>query len=137
MQRTRTQYKEQTERGGYLYPLETYRFHFNLENKNKPQICVSYHWHPELEILLVERGELTVTIEDREYTGKTGDLFFVNPGFLHTMYAREGKNTVYNAIVFDPRVPVLPDVRLCTEPLSRASAFRQAALPRKAGKSGD
>ena len=102
MQRTRTQYKEQTERGGYLYPLETYRFHFNLENKNKPQICVSYHWHPELEILMIERGELTVTIEDREYTGKTGDLFFVNPGFLHTMYAREGKNTVYNAIVFDP-----------------------------------
>ena len=102
MQRTRTHYKEQTERGGYLYPLETYRFHFNLENKNKPQICVSYHWHPELEILMIERGELTVTIEDREYTGKTGDLFFVNPGFLHTMYAREEKNTVYNAIVFDP-----------------------------------
>ena len=30
---------------------------------------------------MIERGELTVTIEDREYTGKTGDLFFVNPGF--------------------------------------------------------
>ena len=136
MQRTRTQYKEQTERGGYLYPLETYRFHFNLENKNKPQICVSYHWHPELEILMIERGELTVTIEDREYTGKTGDLFSSTPAFsIPCTPGRE--KTLSTRHCIRSRVPVLPDVRLCTEPLSRASAFRQAALPRKAGKSGD
>lgn len=101
MRETKTRYREQTERGGYLYPLETYRFHFDLKKKNMPQLCVSYHWHPELEILLVEGGELQVTIEAREYTGKPGDIFFVNSGDLHTMYAQAGKSTLYNAVVFD------------------------------------
>lgn len=98
----RVQYREQTERGGYLYPLETYRFHFDLSGKDTPQLCVSYHWHPELEILIVKNGELNVTIEGREYTGRPGDIFFVNCGLLHTMYAQPGKSTLYNAIVFDP-----------------------------------
>lgn len=102
MKRTKTQYREQTERGDYLYPLETYRFHFNLERKTAPQLCVSYHWHPELEILIVEKGTLSITIEGREYAGTPGDVFFVNSGFLHTMYAQAGENTAYNAIVFDP-----------------------------------
>ena len=97
----RIKYREQTEHGGYLYPLKTYRFHFNLEEKNQPQLCVSYHWHPELEVLIIEGGELALTIEGREYTGRPGDLFFVNSGFLHTMYAQPGKNTVYSAVVFD------------------------------------
>ncbi len=102
MKNQKIQYREQTERGGYLYPLETYRFHFDLSSKNLPQLCVSYHWHPELEILMLEGGELIVTIEGREYTGRPGDIFFVNSGLLHTMYAQPGKNTLYNAIVFDP-----------------------------------
>lgn len=101
MEQKKTQYREKTEHGGYLYPLETYRFHFNQEGKNISQLCVSYHWHPEVEILIVECGELDITIEGRRYTGTPGDIFFVNSGFLHTMYAQAGKNTVYSAIVFD------------------------------------
>ena len=82
MKKAKTRYREQTERGGYLYPLETYRFHFDQREKNTPQMCVSYHWHPELEILLIQEGELAITIEGSEYPGTSGDIFFVNPEFL-------------------------------------------------------
>ncbi len=101
MKKAKTRYREQTERGGYLYPLETYRFHFDQREKNTPQMCVSYHWHPELEILLIQEGELAITIEGSEYPGTSGDIFFVNPEFLHTMYAQAGQSTLYNALVFD------------------------------------
>ena len=33
MKKAKTRYREQTERGGYLYPLETYRFHFDQREK--------------------------------------------------------------------------------------------------------
>lgn len=94
-------YRERTERGESLYPFETYRFQFDLRRKAAPQHCTSYHWHPELEILLVESGELHVFIESEEYIGTTGDILFINSSLLHSMYAAAGKNTLYTAIVFD------------------------------------
>lgn len=102
MKQHKLQYREITNRGEALYPLETYRTNVNLEQKNFPMLCASYHWHPELEIILIEGGELCITIETHEYSGKTGDIFFVNSGHLHTIYAQSGKNSIYNAIVFDP-----------------------------------
>lgn len=101
MNQHKIQFREITDRGDALYPFETYRTHVNLEHKNIPMLCASYHWHPELEIIFVEGGELCITIETKEYWGKCGDIFFINSGNLHTIYAQSGKNSIYNAIVFD------------------------------------
>lgn len=94
-------YRETAERGDALYPFETYRTNVNLEHKSTPMLCATYHWHPEMEILLIESGKLSITIETQEYIGVSGDIFFINQGLLHTIYAQPGENTAYNAIVFD------------------------------------
>lgn len=101
MNNHKRKYRETTERGDALYPFETYRTNVNLENKSSPLLCATYHWHPELEILLVEGGRISITIEAEEFIGEPGDIFFINQGFLHTIYAQPGENTIYNAIVFD------------------------------------
>lgn len=101
MKNTKLRYRERTERGDSLFPFETYRFQFDLRQKTIPQYCTSYHWHPELEILLVEAGELHVFMESEEYTGTPGDILFINSSLLHSMYAAAETNTLYTAIVFD------------------------------------
>ena len=47
------------------------------------------HWHDEMEIIYVEEGELHVNIEDTDYYGKAGEIFFVNPRELHLMGAQD------------------------------------------------
>lgn len=98
---SKKRYRECKEHGDSLYPFETYRFQFDLRQKTSSQLCTAYHWHPELEILLIESGELHVFLESQEYIGRSGDVLFVNTGLLHSMYAAPGENTLYTALVFD------------------------------------
>ncbi len=44
---------------------------------------VPYHWHPESEIILIDASEVELTIGDRKYAGKRGDIYFVRSGELH------------------------------------------------------
>ncbi|NCB28568.1 MAG: AraC family transcriptional regulator [Clostridia bacterium] len=44
---------------------------------------VPYHWHPENEIILIGASEVELTIGDRKYTGRQGDVYFVRSGELH------------------------------------------------------
>lgn len=101
MQKTRLHYREQREYGDSLYPVKAYRFQHDLLQKAIPQLCVSYHWHPELEIILVEKGKLQVYIESEEYAVSEGELLFINSSLLHSMYAVPHQYTQYTALVFD------------------------------------
>ena len=59
---------------------------------------VPYHWHPEVEIITVLRGTVRVTIAERQYEGREGDVFFVNVGELHEI--RGGVDNLFRAFVF-------------------------------------
>lgn len=43
------------------------------------------HWHNELEIIYVRKGTLQVNIGGRDYSGRPGSVFLVNPQQLHLM----------------------------------------------------
>lgn len=93
MEATLSQYREKKVRGTADFPLSRYRF----VRKNRQ---VALHWHPEIEILYVADGEMSVQIAEENYILKTGDIFFVNPEELHAMTMFE-EVVDYHVIVFE------------------------------------
>lgn len=60
---------------------------------------VPYHWHPELEIIMVDGGTVELTIADRHFSARKGDVFFVGAEKLHEIRAAGPENT-FRAFVF-------------------------------------
>ena len=88
-----SQYREKKIRGTADFPLSRYRF----VRKNTQ---VAIHWHPEIEILYVADGEMSVQVAGEDYMLKKGDIFFINPEELHAMTMYEDVADYY-VIVFE------------------------------------
>lgn len=93
MEATLSQYREKKIRGTADFPLSRYRF----VRKNRQ---VALHWHPEVEILYVADGEMSVQVAEENHMLKTGEIFFVNPEELHAMTMYE-EVVDYHVIVFE------------------------------------
>ena len=87
------QYREKKIRGTYDFPLSRYRF----IRKNRQ---VALHWHPEIEIIYVAEGEMSVQVTGEDYVLNSGDIFFINPEELHAMTMFE-EIVDYHVIVFE------------------------------------
>ena len=72
--------KENIPHGTKEYPYDQYFIH-NI----KRQFQFPAHWHDEFEIIYIKQGNLSIFIEDHEYSGKAGSVFIVNPRELHFM----------------------------------------------------
>lgn len=72
--------KENIPHGTREYPYDQYFIH-----DIRRQFQFPVHWHDELEIIYIKHGNLQIFIEDREYSGKAGSVFLVNPRELHFM----------------------------------------------------
>lgn len=72
--------KESKPHGTKEYPYTQYHIHKPMKSFHVP-----VHWHQELEIIYVRSGKLDVSIEGTVYEGRSGDIYFVNPGELHYM----------------------------------------------------
>lgn len=80
-------------RGTYGFPFE-----FHHIDSSHPRYIMSYHWHVEYEIMRVLEGTLTVTLDEKSFTAKAGDIIFVHSGILHSGIPEK---CVYECIVFD------------------------------------
>lgn len=58
------------------------------------------HWHPDCELLYVEKGSIDVFCERRRHTLCVGDGLFVASGIMHYMRARSPE-TVLIVMIFD------------------------------------
>ena len=58
-------------------------------DSSHPRYVMSYHWHVECEIMRVLQGTLTVTLDEKSFTAKAGDVIFVNSGVLHSGIQKE------------------------------------------------
>lgn len=72
--------KENKPHGTKAYPYDQYFIH---GARHTFQIPV--HWHDEFEIIYIKKGQLRVVINQTEYSGKPGSIYFVNPRELHLM----------------------------------------------------
>ena len=94
---TSSQGQELADHGTPLFPIAFY--HDDLSHNRVP-----WHWHDELEAVVVERGETTVSAGRQHYTLKAGQGFFVNADVLHAAQGTKGTRCRYHSLVFHPRL---------------------------------
>ena len=86
--------KENKPHGTKEYPYTQYFIHHP-----KRAFHIPVHWHDEIEIIYVKKGELSICIQEEIYQPSVGDVFFVNPGELHFMES-EDMSVEYYTILF-------------------------------------
>ncbi len=90
--------RERRRHGSPEYPVE-----IDVTCEKMRQKSVPYHWHNELEWVLVERGALSLTIGAERYDGRPGDVFLIRSGALHEMHVPPG-GARYFAVLFPPEL---------------------------------
>lgn len=95
--KTDSQGREITEHGSVLFPAAFYADDLIAET-------ITWHWHDDLELIIVEEGEVIVAAGTEKYTLEQGEGFFINSGVLHTVL--EGKTEIsrIRSVVFHPRL---------------------------------
>lgn len=74
----RTDKKEQKRHGAASFPVACYLGDYKT-------IHVPWHWHDEMEVLVVEQGSGFVEISSAKYTVPAGSGCFINAGVLHAL----------------------------------------------------
>lgn len=94
---TDPQGRELVEHGTALFPVACY--HDSISEAEVP-----WHWHDDLEILMVETGVARVSANGTDHIVKQGEGFFINAGVLHGVWS-EGVGPCYlQSVVFHPRL---------------------------------
>lgn len=68
------------------------------------QSPVSWHWHDELELLIVTQGCIIAADEQNKYTIARGDGMFVNAGVMHSMRQKGSGTCRLHSMVFSTRL---------------------------------
>lgn len=89
--------REKREHGTMAFPFQIYPALDGSEAQDSD--FIPYHWHPELEIITVTAGHVSVTIAETAYEGERGDVFFVAGEQLHEIRAA-GRFNLFRSFVF-------------------------------------
>ena len=96
MQLASDQQKKQTHDSPH-FPCSAY---FTDWNHHKIE-GVPWHWHKELEFMVVVKGKVRLSFADQTYLLRIGDGFFGNSRCLHSMQMVDCDNCCVNSLVFD------------------------------------
>lgn len=66
--------------------------------------AVPWHWHEELEILLISEGSVLAAAGNEKFTLNAGDGLFINAGVLHADWHAAPGACLLRSIVFHPRL---------------------------------
>lgn len=89
--------REKKEHGTLSFPFQIYPALDGSEADDSD--FIPYHWHPELEIITVDCGRISLTISDHVYEGARGDVFFAASEELHEIRAA-GRENQFRSFVF-------------------------------------
>lgn len=83
--------------GNYGFPVACYQGDLQ---KN----TVAWHWHDELELILIVEGRITIGFGTSSEIISSGDACFLNAGVLHAAWRSDHQPCLYHSIVFHPRL---------------------------------
>lgn len=80
------------------YPVDTYYFQISMLS----MLMVRWHWHEEVELILVKSGEAWVKTEDSNVVLKEGQAMFINQNLLHSIRSSGGNDGEVYSLRFHP-----------------------------------
>ena len=93
---SKKEYEEKQRHGTVALPVGLHK----MEYPEGTDVIFYLHWHQEFEFLVLTKGQIVFTIEDREYELHEGDSVFINSNLLHSAKTVEGMACSFFAVVF-------------------------------------
>lgn len=90
-------YHETITHGDIVFPYNTYLCSIPLDFKEVPA-----HWHDEMEIIYIKKGQGVVTVDFREYRVNHDTIVLILPGQLHSISQYKDESMEYENIIFHP-----------------------------------
>ena len=102
-----------------------------------------WHWHPEIELTYIEKGEMLYKINQNTFHLKEGQAIFGNANALHAGYMYQNQDCQYIPVTFDPKLiygfsgsalfqkytePILRSFSLSAVPLDFSCDWHQDAV---------
>lgn len=92
--------KELKEHGDYRFPLlVSYERLSSYESG-----AFLWHWHPEIELTVIEQGEMVYKFHDQTFHIHQGEAVFTNANALHAGEMYQSRDCIYTPVTFDPRL---------------------------------
>lgn len=95
--RTNQQGREIKQHGTAMFPVACYNDDLRMES-------VGWHWHDELEALIVENGSVYVAVGKSKMLLKQGDAIFINSNCLHAAWPAGPGPCTARSVVFQARL---------------------------------
>ena len=89
--------RELVEHGTTAFPIACY--HDDLGKEEVP-----WHWHEELEAVLISEGSCTVAAGNEKFVLQEGEGFFINSEVLHGAWNGADSGCRFHSLVFHPRL---------------------------------
>ena len=102
-----------------------------------------WHWHPEIELTYIEKGEMLYKVNQNTFHLKEGQALFGNANALHAGYMYHEQDCRYIPVTFDPKLiygfsgsalfqkytePILRSFSLSAVPLDFSSEWHKGAV---------
>lgn len=92
--------KELKQHGNYYFPFLV--SHERLSRYESGSFL--WHWHPEIELTLVEQGEMIYRFSTETFHVQQGEALFGNANALHAGEMYQSGDCSYTPVTFDPRL---------------------------------
>lgn len=89
-------YRENVQHGTFDFPIAYYKL-----DPHHPRYEMMHHWHPECEIIKINKGKLTLTLGSKEIVARSGDIVYITDGVTHSGHPDD--KCEYECLVFDAR----------------------------------
>lgn len=89
--------EELDKHGTLIFPIACYE-------EDLSEYTVPWHWHEDLEIILIISGSARVSIDTEEYIVNENEGVFINAGILHAVHAHSDSKCILKSIVCHPRL---------------------------------
>lgn len=101
-------YQEGKRHGRESFPFDTYICTIPLDFQKVP-----VHWHEEIEIIYVKKGQGLICVNLVEYEVEAGSIVLILPGQLHGIFTKGNQRMEYENIIFSPDLLRSPVVDVC------------------------
>ncbi len=83
-----------------------------------------YHWHDEMELILITNGSVDIGVRDQIYTAEAGDVLLIAPNVTHCLFASR-PDSARLAVLIHPII-LGRDMQQGVDVLSRLTCFSRS-----------